>query len=365
LQSFVTKNGTDINWLELAKPFYKIAVSSPLMSEIKVQCDCGQKLKFDVDPSYTRIPFPVNCPVCGADCSDKANQLLGTLVPAAGSAAPVAVGAPTAAPRLRIGASGHAPAATAEAPPATAPMPSARPGAFPGRPGAVPAAGDGTPKRKGNFALGFAGAIAGALVGAALFYFVFKLTGFRLGLMGLAVGFLTGLGARLLGGEQEGNELGYIAGALAVAAILGAQYFVARSWWSEIGNSKPTSNYEAKVAEAQKVVAAVPSGTDQEIRIYLAKELSAEEDEKVNPTDIDADMVKDFKGQLPEYQNLASGKISKADYEKQHAEEIAKEKAEQDSDEGTFKAVFVLVLLNRISLVCMCGGAALAFKMCS
>lgn len=184
--------------------------------------------------------------------------------------------------------------------------------------------------------------------------------------MGLAVGFLTGLGARLLGGEQEGNELGYIAGALAVAGILGAQYFVARSWWSEIGVSKPTSNYEAKVAEAQKAVAAVPTGSEQEIRIYLAKELSAQEDEKVNPADIDANDVKQFKETvLPEYQNLASGKISKADYEKQHAEEIAKEKAEQDSDEGTFKAVFVLVLLNRVSLVCMCVGAAMAFKMCS
>jgi hypothetical protein len=330
------------------------------MSEIKVQCDCGQKIKFDVDPSYTRIPFPVNCPVCGADCLDKANQALGAIIPST-TAAPVAV----AAPRLRIGASAHAPTATAEAPPAVAPMP-ARPGAFPGRPGTAPAAGDGKQKRKPNFALGFVGAIVGTLVGAALYYFVYKVTGFRLGLMALAVGFLAGLGARLLGGEQEGNELGYIAGALVVAGVLGAQYMVARSWWSEISSKAPSSNYEGKVAEAQKVVAAIPTGSDQEIRVYLAKQMFDEDDEKVKPADIDANDVKRFKDtQLAEYQDLASGKISKADYEKQHAAEIAKEKEEADSDEGTFKAVFILLLLNKVTLASICGGAALAFKMCS
>ena len=187
-----------------------------------------------------------------------------------------------------------------------------------------------------------------------------------MGVMGLGVGFLVGLGGRLLGGEPEGNELGVIAGALAVAGIIGAQYFVAHSWWNEVSSQKPTSNYEAKVEEAKKVVAAVPTGSEQEIRVYLAKELSEEEDEKVSPSQVDAADVKQFKeAQLPQFQDLASGKITKADYEKQHAEEIAEEKKEQDSEEGTFKAVFVILLLNRVSLACLCAGAALAYKMCS
>jgi hypothetical protein len=272
------------------------------------------------------------------------------------------------APRLRIGKSALAPAATAEAPPVGAAIPPGRPGGFPARPAMVDAAlaANAKPKKKPNFALGFAGAVAGAIVGGALFYLVFKLTGFRLGLMGLAVGFLVGLGGRLLGGEQEGNELGYIAGALAIAGIIGAQYFVAHSWWNEMSSLRPTSNYEAKVEEAKKVVAAVPTGSEQEIRAYLAKELSNQEDEKVSPSQVDAGDVKQFKEtELPEFQNLASGKITKADYEKQHAAEIASEKEEQANDEGTFKAVFVIILLNRVSLVCMCGGAVLAFKMCS
>jgi hypothetical protein len=227
-------------------------------------------------------------------------------------------------------------------------------------------AADGKPKRKPNFALGFVGAIVGSLLGALLFYWVFKLTGFQLGLMGLAVGFLTGLGARVLGGEQEGNELGYIAGALVVAGIIGAQYCVARSLWNEVSDLKPSSNYEAKVEEAKKVVAEVPTGSEQEIRVYLAKQLSVQEDEKVSPSQVDAGDVKQFKEtELPAFQELASGKITKADYEKQHAAEMAKEKEEADSDEGTFKAVFVLLLLRKVSLVALCGGAALAFKMCS
>lgn len=338
------------------------------MKEIKLQCDCGQKIKFDVDPSYTQIPFPVNCPVCGADCLDKANQALGATAPAAPVAA-VAAAAPavsTGAPRLRIGHSAPAPVATAEAPvEGAAPTPARR--AFPARPGAVAAVpADGKPKRKPNFALGFAGTIAGAIIGGALFYLVFKLTGFRMGVMGLAVGFLVGLGGRLLGGEQEGNELGVIAGTLAVAGIIGAQYFVAHSWWNEMSSLRPSSTYEAKVEEAKKVVAAVPTGSEQEIRVYLAKELSDQEDEKVAPSQVDAGDVKQFKEtELPQFQDLASGKITKADYEKQHAAEIAEEKKEKDSEEGTFKAVFVILLLNRVSLACLCGGAALAYKMCS
>jgi hypothetical protein len=333
------------------------------MSELKVHCDCGQKYKFDVDPSYTRMPFPVNCPICGADGTEKANVLLRAQAAAPPTAAPALVGAPsvpTEAPRLRIGSSAPAAAATGETPPAVAP---ARP--FPGRPGAAVAPADGKPKRKPNFALGFVGAIVGSLIGAFLFYLVFKLTGFRIGLMALAVGFLAGLGARVLGGEQEGPELGYITGALVVAGILGAQYFVARSWWSEVSSEKPSSNYEAKVAEAQKVVAAMPNGTEQEIRVYLAKEMT-DEDEKVNPSAIDAEEVKQFKDtELPEYRDLASGKISKVDYEKQHATEIAQEKENRDSEEGTFKAVFVLLLLNKVTLVSTCAAAVLGFKMSS
>src|ERR1017187_6809659 len=44
--------------------------------EIKLQCGCGQRYKFDVDPLNGRMPFSVNCPVCGLDGTGKANELI-------------------------------------------------------------------------------------------------------------------------------------------------------------------------------------------------------------------------------------------------------------------------------------------------
>lgn len=71
--------------------------------EIKVQCDCGQKFKFDVEPVNGRMPFTVNCPVCGADGTPRANVILQQLLPPQ----PISV----------------APAAPPPPPPAAAPAP--------------------------------------------------------------------------------------------------------------------------------------------------------------------------------------------------------------------------------------------------
>lgn len=74
--------------------------------EIKVQCDCGQKFKFEVEPVHGRMPFTVNCPVCGADGTPRANVILQQLLPpqplASGSAPPPA---PAPAPMRPAGLS--------------------------------------------------------------------------------------------------------------------------------------------------------------------------------------------------------------------------------------------------------------------
>ena len=43
---------------------------------IKIQCPCGSKYSFEVDPVEGRMPFAVNCPTCNADGTDLANQLI-------------------------------------------------------------------------------------------------------------------------------------------------------------------------------------------------------------------------------------------------------------------------------------------------
>ena len=45
---------------------------------IKVQCLCGAKYSFDVEPVEGRMPFAVNCPVCQADGTELANELIAT-----------------------------------------------------------------------------------------------------------------------------------------------------------------------------------------------------------------------------------------------------------------------------------------------
>ena len=84
--------------------------------EIKVQCDCGQKFKFDVEPVNGQVPFAVKCPVCGFDATPRANVILQQVLasappPPASAPAPLSIAA--AAPAL-------APAYTP--PPAPAPM---------------------------------------------------------------------------------------------------------------------------------------------------------------------------------------------------------------------------------------------------
>ncbi len=44
--------------------------------ELKLQCGCGTKYKFDVEPIHGRMPAPVQCPTCGADGTTDANQFL-------------------------------------------------------------------------------------------------------------------------------------------------------------------------------------------------------------------------------------------------------------------------------------------------
>jgi len=46
------------------------------MMSIKIQCGCSQRYAFDVEPFCGRMPFPVACPVCGADGTSAANEVI-------------------------------------------------------------------------------------------------------------------------------------------------------------------------------------------------------------------------------------------------------------------------------------------------
>src|SRR5260221_7347867 len=46
------------------------------MIPIKIQCGCGQKYSFEVEPRAGRIDNAVQCPACGADGTTATNQLI-------------------------------------------------------------------------------------------------------------------------------------------------------------------------------------------------------------------------------------------------------------------------------------------------
>ena len=43
---------------------------------IKIQCGCGQRYAFDIEPFCGHMPCPVNCPICGADGTSAANEVI-------------------------------------------------------------------------------------------------------------------------------------------------------------------------------------------------------------------------------------------------------------------------------------------------
>jgi hypothetical protein len=46
------------------------------MIPIEIQCGCGQKYAFEVEPVGGRMPSAVACPACGADGTAAANAII-------------------------------------------------------------------------------------------------------------------------------------------------------------------------------------------------------------------------------------------------------------------------------------------------
>lgn len=77
--------------------------------EIKIECGCGTKYKFDVEPVNGRMPVLVTCPSCGANGTTDANQQIAKKFPPAPYSSPAPVPpapAPAVSAGLRI--AGHA-----------------------------------------------------------------------------------------------------------------------------------------------------------------------------------------------------------------------------------------------------------------
>ena len=307
--------------------------------EVKVQCPCGTRYKFDVEPINAHMPGPVSCPTCGADGTTASEAIIQQSLNArvvtlgagggqtaekprirlhvaspnnSGSAQAVAPMAPIAGHDSTAHLQTGGAAALAVSPPreshAPRPVPAlVQPAAEPTRP-------------KGNFGLGILGAVLGTLLSVAVWLGIFYTmeSGSRsvLKLFAIGVGLASGFGARLLSRDEGSKELGSITAAIAFLGIFGAQYLIAKE--QIVGSYKKVVNqaYEERIAYARKAVKAIPTGSDQEIREFMIKE-SAEEGERIKPADIESDDIQEFRDkELPELRDLASGKLTKAQYQK-------------------------------------------------
>lgn len=52
-----------------------------MLTEVRIECGCGQHYAFEVEPVDGRMPAPVQCPVCGADGTTAANEVLAAKAP--------------------------------------------------------------------------------------------------------------------------------------------------------------------------------------------------------------------------------------------------------------------------------------------
>ena len=349
------------------------------MIELKVHCDCGQKYKFDVEPVNGQMPFSVACPICQADGTAKANALLQQMAvfkmvgpPSAPASAPAPI-APIASPpvpsklRLNISAPAGPLVAAPTAPPPIAPVVAAgtSPPSFAGMPRLVSAPAAEQSGRQPSFSLGILGGFLGALVGGIIYYLIYNFTRVHIGYMAIGVGALAGWGANLLSKGEGSKELAGITIVCFIMAVIGAQYLVARGEWNKAVRTYQDAGYTEMLTEAKDAVKAIPTGSDGEIRLYLARQ-NVEEGEAIKPNSVSDDDVKEFRDkELPHYQDLASGKETKEQYLARLGLDPAKMKKFQDENESTFKGVFLLIMLSRAGIISLVVGAGTAYKLCA
>lgn len=314
------------------------AESRPV-KEVKVTCACGARYKFDLELAEREMSSAVTCPGCQADLTPLANEEIlnypakhaPTL--AAHSAAPSPAAAAT---DIAVVSDPFGPAPTGKsgpnlkplevpkhvrpptgtkpvAPPARNASPAAKPDAQ--RPVAKPAAASGQP----NLVMGIVGGVVGSLIGAVLWFAFLKSTAatpidpkstpFTTAWMGIILGVLAGVGARLLG-RTKNPALG---GAACVCATLtiGVMALQAMNAYTDrVLAPQLKTQYDTAFTNAGIAIKA----TDAELKIIIARNTpSTTMDATIKVTD---EAVQAYRAkELPVLRDLAAGKPSREKWE--------------------------------------------------
>jgi hypothetical protein len=254
--------------------------------EITVECPCGTHYQFDVEPVDGKMPVPVACPKCNADGTALSNAFI---------AAHLAPSAPVSRPAMRLATPPPAPPVDVEAPYSIPrPAPSHR-----------------VQAESSGLLLGTIGAVGAGLVGMIGWYLLIKTTGYSIGYAAWGIGVIIGIATKFLA-RQTSNALGFVAGACAVAAILGGQYLLVYNQIGEAIDQRLSGAYATQLAIAQEAVKAI---SDDEVRSFLVKHSDATP--KKDASQITDQEITNFREKdQPKLKSFADGKLTQVQYEK-------------------------------------------------
>jgi len=202
-----------------------------------------------------------------------------------------------------------------------------------------------------NVPLGAVGAFVGAILGAGIWFAVLKLAPMGGAWMALLVGVFAGLGARLLG-RGSSQALGAVACGMSVVFILVMSWITIGHHVNRIAQPFLKGRYESIMAEAKE---AVEAKSDVDLKRVVARSVPAADPTMILVSEAD---LKSFKEQrMPFLRDMASGKISKEQFE---SRELAKYRSNYPLDEAWDAAIGIVGLL--CALAGIIAGAKIAFK---
>lgn len=255
--------------------------------EIKIQCPCGTRYKFDVEPVNGLMPGPIFCPTCSLEGTEAGNSILQSHFPASISA-PAASAPPPLAPPVPVPAPARVATTTKKKLPRL-------------------------PSHEPSVVLATIGAVVAALIGMLFWYGFMQVTGIASGWIAWGVGAFVGLGTKMMG-RGGATSFGAIAAVCALVAILGGRQMNYSNAISEFVQGALDDVYQDRVDFATRVAEAK---SDDELRQILAED-DAEIGEMADPESISDEYLAEFKREeRPELDKLLSGETTKAEFGEQ------------------------------------------------
>jgi len=198
--------------------------------EIRVPCTCEQTYAFEVEPVNGVMPCAVSCPVCGADGTGLANEVIRQNLAAAPVPPRTVSIVPPAAPSSLAPTPPASPASlrinrqAAPAAPPPPPVPAALSAAPPRF--ATPSMSRARPADETHsLGLGVLGALIGAGVGAGILFGLSIAIGFKFPLFGTITGALSGFGARTMYKGTD-STLGAVSAVISVVVTSGTMFLL-------------------------------------------------------------------------------------------------------------------------------------------